>query len=68
MVQGVDSDLFRPDDELKKLAKLAVQLGVAAELKVRTVDEVIARLGGSAKGRDSNVVRHLLESVVGSIQ
>ena len=26
MVQGVDVDLFRPDDELKKLAKLAVQL------------------------------------------
>ena len=25
MVQGVDVDLFRPDDELKKLAKLAVQ-------------------------------------------
>ena len=28
MVQGVDVDLFRPDDELKKLAKLAVKLGV----------------------------------------
>lgn len=28
MVQGVDMELFRPDDELKKLAKLAVQLGL----------------------------------------
>ncbi|TDW31593.1 PEP-utilizing enzyme [Cryobacterium psychrophilum] len=26
MVQGVDMELFRPDDELKKLAKLAVEL------------------------------------------
>jgi len=29
MVQGVDMELFRPDDELKKLAKLAVELGLA---------------------------------------
>ncbi len=28
MVQGVDSVLFRPDDELKKLAVLAVELGL----------------------------------------
>ena len=27
MVQGIEVDLFRPDDELKKLAKLAVELG-----------------------------------------
>ncbi|CAN5250714.1 PEP-utilizing enzyme [soil metagenome] len=26
MVQGVDMELFRPDDELKKLAKLAIEL------------------------------------------
>ena len=30
MVQGVDMELFRPDDELKKLAKLAVELGLEA--------------------------------------
>ena len=30
MVQGVEVDLFRPDDELKKLAKLAVKLGIAS--------------------------------------
>ena len=28
MVQGVDMELFRPDDELKKLAKLAVELNL----------------------------------------
>jgi pyruvate, water dikinase len=28
MVQGVDMELFRPDDELKKLAVLAVELGI----------------------------------------
>jgi pyruvate,water dikinase len=30
MVQGVDMELFRPDDELKKLAVLAVDLGLQA--------------------------------------
>ena len=28
MVAGIDVDLFRPDDELKKLAQLAVDLGI----------------------------------------
>lgn len=28
MVQGVDMELFRPDDELKELAKLAMKLGL----------------------------------------
>ncbi len=28
MVAGMDAEMFRPDDELKKLAKLAVELGV----------------------------------------
>jgi pyruvate, water dikinase len=28
MVQGVEMELFRPDEELKRLAKLAVELGV----------------------------------------
>jgi pyruvate, water dikinase len=32
MVQGIDVDLFRPDDELKRLAKLAVKLGVDGAL------------------------------------
>ena len=42
MVQGIEVDLFRPDDELKQLAKLAVQLGVADALKQGTVDEALA--------------------------
>ena len=33
MVQGVDMELFRPDDELKQLAKLAVELGLQAALR-----------------------------------
>ncbi|GAA3796185.1 PEP-utilizing enzyme [Streptomyces phyllanthi] len=32
MVQGVDMELFRPDDELKRLAKLAVELGLEHRL------------------------------------
>ena len=45
MVQGVDVDLFRPDDELKKLAKLAIKLDVANALKTGTVDEALAAVG-----------------------
>ena len=33
MVQGVDMELFRPDDELKKLANLAVELGAAGRVR-----------------------------------
>ncbi|MFF0447361.1 PEP/pyruvate-binding domain-containing protein [Streptomyces sp. NPDC004609] len=33
MVQGVDMELFRPDDELKSLARLALGLGVAGALR-----------------------------------
>jgi pyruvate,water dikinase len=32
MVQGVDMELFRPDDELKQLARLAVDLGLTEAL------------------------------------
>lgn len=33
MVAGVDSLMFKPDDELKRLAARAVELGIAAEFK-----------------------------------
>lgn len=33
MVSGIDVELFRPDDELKRLAKLGVELGLAETLK-----------------------------------
>ena len=42
MVQGQDSDLFRADDELKKLARLAVELGIEGALKDGSVDEALA--------------------------
>jgi pyruvate, water dikinase len=50
MVQGVDVDLFRPDDELKKLAKLAVKLGVSDVLKSGTIDQVTAQLAKHPHG------------------
>jgi pyruvate,water dikinase len=51
MVQGVDSDLFRPDDELKKLARLAIELGVAAALKAGSVDEAVAAVAKLPHGK-----------------
>lgn len=45
MVQGVDSELFRPDDELKKLARLALDLGVADALMSGPVDKAVAAAG-----------------------
>lgn len=50
MVQGVDSELFRPDDEIKKLAMLAVELGVADALKSGTVDEALAAAAKQSGG------------------
>ncbi|MGH1353536.1 MAG: PEP-utilizing enzyme [Thalassovita sp.] len=50
MVQGVDSELFRPDDELKKLAKLAVELGCANVLKSGTTDEALAAVANAPGG------------------
>ena len=50
MVQGVDVDLFRPDDELKKLAKLAVQLDVATALRTGSVDAALAAVAQRPNG------------------
>ena len=52
MVQGVDVDLFRPDDELKKLAKLAVKLQVADALKSGSVEEALAAVGRATHGAE----------------
>ena len=46
MVQGVDMELFRPDDELKKLAALAVRLGLQAAFA--DTDDVEGTLAGIA--------------------
>lgn len=50
MVQGVDSELFRPDDEIKKLARLAVELGVDDALMAGSVDQALAAVGAKANG------------------
>ena len=50
MVQGHDSDLFRPDDELKKLARLAVELNVTDALKSGSVDEAMAAVSAQPNG------------------
>lgn len=52
MVQGVDSILFRPDDELKKLAQLAVDLGITDALKTGDAAASLAAVANEAKGRD----------------
>ncbi|MFI6933992.1 PEP-utilizing enzyme [Streptomyces sp. NPDC050287] len=53
MVSGVDMELFRPDDELRKLARLAVALGVDRTLTVPDPGErTLAALGREPGGRD----------------
>ncbi|HQR27890.1 MAG TPA: PEP-utilizing enzyme [Nocardioides sp.] len=51
MVAGVDVDLFRPDDELKKLARLAVESGVDGAFGSRDPASIQAALGESEAGR-----------------
>lgn len=51
MVQGVDMELFRPDDELKKLAALAVELGLQSAFAHPTdVDGTLELIAGSGNG------------------
>ena len=52
MVSGIDVILFRPDEELKRLAKAALDLKVAGVFK-KTInpDEVIAEMGKSEAGK-----------------
>ena len=55
MVQGIDVDLFRPDDELKSLARLAVERDVDVSRRqgsrISVTDE---RLPGWRRGRHKN--------------
>lgn len=47
MVAGIDILMFRPDDELKRLARLAVELGVAEPIKAGgDAEAVLAAVGG----------------------
>jgi len=47
MVAGIEVDLFRPDDEIKQLAQLAVDLGIASRLEGRA-DAALASLDDEA--------------------
>jgi pyruvate,water dikinase len=51
MVQGIEVDLFKPDDELKRLAKLAVSLGVGDLVRSGSADDVTAALADAPNGR-----------------
>lgn len=52
LTAGVELRQFRPDEELKRLARLAIELGVASELRSGSPDEVLAALAQSARGGD----------------
>lgn len=52
MVQGVDMELFRPDDELQKLARLAVKLGLADALRSGNVADTLARVANEPGGTE----------------
>jgi pyruvate, water dikinase len=51
MVAGIHVDLFQPDDELKKLASLAVELGVDGRLDHGGVTDVVAAMGTDDAGK-----------------
>ena len=51
MVQGVDVDLFRPDDELKKLAHLAIELDLVNALRSGdSAATTLARVAAQPRG------------------
>lgn len=53
MVMGVDSVLFRPDDELKNLAELAAKLDLTSVFaKKNDAATTLAELDGSATGKE----------------
>jgi len=49
MVQGVEVDLFRPDEELRKLSKLALELKLTDIISSNSLDEALVALGASAQ-------------------
>ena len=50
MVQGIEVDLFRPDDELKKLARLAVELEVDDALAKGSSDSALTAVSRRPNG------------------
>ncbi len=51
MVSGIDVDLFRPDDELKRLAQLALQLGLVDHLMLGSATDVLRRVATAPNGQ-----------------
>ena len=51
MVQGVESDLFRPDEELRKLSKLAIELKIVDVITKNKIDEAFVILAKSDAGK-----------------
>tara|TARA_R110002051_G_scaffold48308_2_gene95258 strand:+ start:5219 stop:7030 length:1812 start_codon:yes stop_codon:yes gene_type:complete len=52
MVQGVEVDLFRPDEELQKLSRLAVKLGLNDVIKNNDIDKALEIMGNSSEGKE----------------
>jgi pyruvate, water dikinase len=54
MVAGIDAEIFRPDEELRRLARRAVELGVEGQFQEgRTPDAIIRSLQGAGEsGRE----------------
>ncbi len=52
MVAGVEVDLFKPDDELKKLAQAAIDLGLTSTFDGSDSATVLAALDGSDSGKE----------------
>lgn len=51
MVQGIEVDLFRPDEEIRKLAKLAIKLELASVVMENDVNDALAVLATSENGQ-----------------
>lgn len=52
MVGGIDVIIYQPDEELKKLARLALELGVDETVMTGgTAEAILATLGGSDNGK-----------------
>lgn len=51
MVAGVEVDLFRPDEELKRLARVALDSGVADAFTVKNVEQTCQILKGTDAGQ-----------------
>ena len=50
MVAGIEVDLFRPDEELRKLSRLAVESGLGDVLCAGTMDEALAAIAAAPNG------------------